>query len=398
MLDRISLSGIPLFARLSETQQARVWRLIRIATYKLGETVLEEGSPPSDSLYIILDGEAALCKRGRNPLTNGPLEYELEVQGKNEIFGWVSVLDGRPFPLTVIARAPLTLAILDLSPRIKGARERHLRNILIAELRRYLASFVRSSLEDRVSSLQHEAEFARYRNAVGSIVITALALLSFYTLALSLLPRFQTDLEANFLLSPIIIVFFAAFFFPVIKRSGFPAAFFGFCLDNWRAALPFAAAASLVFLAIVAFLKWLLIATVPQLHGLSLIAFPDIQIGNQNDTNTPWYWVALSLYLLLTPVQEFVARCGIQAPLYAFLQGSELKRAGLSILVSNLVFSAVHAHIGLAFALIAFVPGLFWGWLFLRTNSWLAASASHLLVGGASIFLFGAEEFIRRLT
>ena len=78
----------------------------------------------------------------------------------------------------------------------------------------------------------------------------------------------------------------------------------------------------------------------------------------QDETNTPWYWMALSLYLLLTPVQEFVARCGIQAPLYAFLQGSELKRASLSIVVSNLVFSAVHAHIGLAFALLAFIPGL----------------------------------------
>jgi len=58
------------------------------------------------------------------------------------------------------------------------------------------------------------------------------------------------------------------------------------------------------------------------------------------------------------PVQEFVARCGVQAPLYAFLQGSAFKRAGLSIAVSNLVFSAVHAHIGLAFALVAFVLGL----------------------------------------
>jgi len=107
--------------------------------------------------------------------------------------------------------------------------------------------------------------------------------------------------------------------------------------------------------------------------------------------------VAVSLYILLTPVQEFVARCGVQAPLYAFLEGSELKRAGLAIVVSNLVFSAVHAHIGLAFALVSFVPGLFWGWIFLRTNSLLAVSASHVLIGGASIFLFGIEEFMQKL-
>ena len=80
-----------------------------------------------------------------------------------------------------------------------------------------------------------------------------------------------------------------------------------------------------------------------------------------------------------------------------FLQGSELKRASLSIVVSNLVFSAVHVHIGLAFALLAFIPGLFWGWLFLRTNSWLGASLSHLFLGGAAIFLFGIEELLQKL-
>jgi len=255
---------------------------------------------------------------------------------------------------------------------------------------------VRRSFEYRAASLQQEAEFARYRSAVGSIVITALALLSFYTLALSMLPSFENFLAVNFVLSPIIIVFFAAFFFPVIRRSGFPAAFFGFCLDNWRAALPFAAAASLVFLAIAVFLKWILITTVPQLHGLDLISFTKIRIGGQDETGTAWYWVALSLYLLLTPIQEFVARCGIQAPLYAFLQGSAFKRGVLAILVSNLVFAAVHAHIGLAFALVAFIPGLFWGWLFLRTNSWLAASLSHLFVGGAAIFFFGIYEMLAR--
>ena len=398
MLDRVAISDIPLFSRLSNSQLRRVRRLMRIATCQPGEIVIEEGSAAARLLYIIIEGEVALCKKGRSPLTNLPFDYEIEVRRKKEIFGWVSVLDGCPQPVTVVAKTPLTVAILDLRERGGlGSPSRHTINDIIAELRHYLSGSARSSFEYRVASLQQEAEFARYRGAVGSIVITALALLSFYTLALSMLPRFASDLKVNFVLSPIIIVFFAAFFFPVIRRSGFPPSFFGFCLDNWRTAVPFSAIVSLAFLASLVFLKWILIATVPQLHGLSLIGFTDIRIGGQDETDTAWYWVALSLYLLLTPVQEFVARCGIQAPLYAFLQGSELKRAGLSILVSNLVFSAVHAHIGLAFALLAFIPGLFWGWLFLRTNSWLAASVSHLFVGGAAIFLLGIEEMLRRI-
>ncbi|MGO9484686.1 MAG: type II CAAX prenyl endopeptidase Rce1 family protein [Rhodomicrobium sp.] len=397
MLDRVSISSIPLFSHLSPSHLDQVERLVRLAAYQAGETVFQEGTASSYLLYIIIEGEAVLSKRARCAVTGEALNYELEVRRRNQIFGWISVLDGKPLPMTVMARTPLTLAILDLNDGSMGSPARHIRNVLITELRRYLACFVRSSLETRVTSLQHEAEYAHYRNAVGAVVITTLALLSFYTLTLSLLPRFESALEVNFVLSPIVILFFGAFFFPVIEKSGFPHAFFGLRLDNWRTALPFAARWSLAFLGIVVLLKWLFIATIPRLHGLDVISFADVRVDGQNGTNTPWYLVAAAVYLLLVPVQEFVARCGVQAPLYAFLQGSELKRGGLSILVSNLVFSAVHAHIGVGFALVSFIPGLFWGWIFLRTNSLLAASLSHLLIGGAGVFLLGIEELVRAL-
>ena len=119
---------------------------------------------------------------------------------KHDIFGWVSLLDGQPLPLRVMAKTPLTLAIVDLkkSPA-SPATQRY--PPLSASLETLLADLL----------LQHEAEFVRYRNAVGSIVITTLALLLFYTLSLSLLPRFQSLLKVNFALSPIIIIFFFAF-------------------------------------------------------------------------------------------------------------------------------------------------------------------------------------------
>ena len=96
-------------------------------------------------------------------------------------------------------------------------------------------------------------------------------------------------------------------------------------------------------------------------------------------------------------MQEFVARSGIQAPLYAFLHGSEMKRRWFSIVASNLVFTAAHAHISLAFALAAFLPGILWGWIFAKTNSLFAATVSHLIVGGAGLFFFGIEGVVSRL-
>ena len=92
----------------------------------------------------------------------------------------------------------------------------------MAGLRRQLTADLRMSVADRLDSLQHEAEFARYKHAVGRIVVTTLSLLSFYTLLLSVLPQFMVALTVNFALSPFIIVMFAGVMGPVILNSGFP--------------------------------------------------------------------------------------------------------------------------------------------------------------------------------
>lgn len=394
---QIELQNIPLFAHLRRDQVRRLRPHLKISRHNAGELVVSEGQLSHHRIFIVVDGVVSICKKVHEASDRDEPAVELETRGKFEIFGEVSALDGRPLPVSVVAKTPLTLATLDLSRHSASVPEPATRNILVAELRRFLANDLRASVDYRIDSIVKEAEFARYRGTVGSIVIAALSLLSFYTLSLSSLPRFGRYLEVNFALSPFIIVFFAAVLYPVIHWSKFPPAFFGLRTDNWKPALLFSISVSLAFIAAGALLKWIIIASSPQLAGTEVISWADIVVWGREAEQSPWYWFAVALYLLLTPVQEFIARCSIQAPLYAFLQGSELKRRGLSIVVSNLVFSAAHAHIGFAFALVAFIPGLFWGWIFARTNSLLAVSVSHFIIGGAGIFLLGIEEFVQKL-
>jgi CRP-like cAMP-binding protein len=54
-----------------------------MATYQPGETIIEEGSPATCLVFIIIEGEAAVCKRGQSPLTGRPFDYEIEVRGKS---------------------------------------------------------------------------------------------------------------------------------------------------------------------------------------------------------------------------------------------------------------------------------------------------------------------------
>jgi len=371
---------------------------LSIRHYAVGEKVFEEGEPNPGHLYVVLDGQVALCNQGEDLITHEKTYYQTYAKMPPEVIGAVSFLDGDPYPTSALAKTPLTLARLYFPRGDLPFASCRLRTAVVSELKRELTIDLRSSIASRVGSLQNEADFSRYKNAVGRIVVTTLSLLSFYTLLLSILPQFQVALTVNFAISPFIIAMFAAIMGPVIWYSGFPIAFFGLQSSNWWRALKFSVIASLGFLAFGAALKLVLINTTSTFAGLSLFGVADVQQNMQQVVMSPLYWVAVGLYLVLTPLQEFVARCCLQAPLYAFLNGSTFSRHLSSILVSNLVFAAAHSHISFAFAVAAFVPGLFWGWIFARTNSLIAAAASHFMIGGAGIFLFGIEEIVKKLT
>jgi membrane protease YdiL (CAAX protease family) len=391
---RLMLSAIPVFARLAGDRWDTLEGHLAVVSHAPGDRVVEEGQDNPGRFYIVLEGEAAICNRGRSVIDGEVADFEIEVRRKHEILGAISFLDGRPFSSTIMAKTPLTLAVVDFAAPDCSVASRRLRASIVSELRQQLATDLRSLIAGRLESLRMESDFARYKNAVGRIVVTTLSLLSFYTLALSALPKFELALEVNFAISPFIIAFFAVVLGPVILRSGFPPSFFGIQTANWRGALGFSVLVSLAFIATGAALKLILIHTTESFSHLSLFGVADVKVNMHQVMMSPFYWLAVGLYLVLTPIQEFVARCCLQAPLHAFITGSEPRRLVWSILVSNLVFAAAHSHISFAFAIAAFVPGIFWGWIFARTNSLIAASASHFMIGGAGIFLFGIEDVV----
>jgi CRP-like cAMP-binding protein/membrane protease YdiL (CAAX protease family) len=387
-----------LFSSLTRQQQRLVLPHIKIKTFKQGRVMLQEGARNPGKIYIVIDGQAALTKQGISALEGRPVDYELGILRRSEIFGEVSFVDGKPSTVSFMAKTEITVAVIDLSAWRRRDTIRRMRDVVAGKLRHHITQQAGDSAVLRMNGLQLENQLEAYRSGVGHIVVATLCLLSFYTLTLSFLPVFKNVTHANFVLSPLIILMFALTFVPVIATSGFPGRFFGLQLDNWRPALSLSLKASALFLAVFLFMKWALINTSPSLAGVSLIDGAKVEIHGRAATSGSWYWLALGVYLLLTPMQEFVARSGIQAPLYAFLHGTEIKRRWCSIIASNLVFSAAHAHISLIFALAAFIPGLLWGWIFAKTNSLFAATVSHLIVGSAALFVFGVEGVVTRLT
>ena len=387
----------PLFSSLSRQQLRLVLPHVKFKKYKHGRVLLGEGANNPGKIYIILDGQISIMKQGLSPMESRPEDYELATLRRGEIFGEVSFVDGKPSSVSFQAKTDVCLAIADLSASRRRQTVRRVREIVAERLRGHIGKQAHESVALRMSGLQLESQLAAYRSGVGHLVVTILCLFSIYTLALSFLPAFKNETHANLALSPLIILLFALTFFPVVATSGFPGRFFGLQLDNWRPALALSVRASLLFLLAFALVKWLLISTSPSFAGVPFIGAAEVDVGGEAGSYGVRYWLALAIYLLLTPMQEFVARSGVQAPLYAFLHGSEAKRRWFSIVASNLVFTAGHAHISLTFAMAAFLPGMLWGWLFAKTNSLFAAAVSHLIVGGAGLFFLGIEGVISRL-
>jgi CRP-like cAMP-binding protein/membrane protease YdiL (CAAX protease family) len=386
----------PLFSALSRQQLKLVLPHIKFKKYGRGRVLLGEGARNPGKIYIVLDGQIVIAKQGVSHLEGGFENYELGVLRRGEIFGEVSFVDRQPCSVSFEAKTDVSVAVADLSAsRLKTVRR--LRETVAGKLRRYIARHAHESAALRMTGMRLENQLQAYRSGVGHLVITTLCLLSVYTLALSFLPAFKNEVHANFVLSPLIILLFALTFFPAVATSGLPGRFFGLQLDNWQAALGLSVRVSLLFVAVFVVVKWLLIETSPGFAGVSIIGGADVVVDGKTASHNSWYWIAVAAYFLLTPMQEFVARSGVQAPLYAFLLGSESKRRWLSILASNLVFAAGHTHISVTFAMAAFLPGILWGWLFAKTNSLLAATVSHIIVGGTGLFVFGIEGVISRL-
>ena len=117
---------VPFFARLPRERREALEQHIGIRSFAAGERVLEEGAANPGRLYVVLEGEAALCNRGKTFSTHTMADYETGSRGKDEVIGAISFLDGEPFSSSVLAKTPLTLAVLDFSaaalPRVAQAQ------------------------------------------------------------------------------------------------------------------------------------------------------------------------------------------------------------------------------------------------------------------------------------
>lgn len=95
------LSRVPLLARCSKSELARVATLADLVEFREGETLMREGKPGSE-FFVIVDGYAAVTKGGSR----------LAELGAGDWVGEIALLSDVPRTATVVAGSPLQTLVL----------------------------------------------------------------------------------------------------------------------------------------------------------------------------------------------------------------------------------------------------------------------------------------------
>jgi CRP-like cAMP-binding protein len=334
--------------------------------YAAGEVILVEGAA-SDRVCLLTAGRVGVYK-GDDRACLGSVEAGAS-------FGEMGVLAGAPRSTTVMAETPAVVWSITL-PAFAAFRSRTGVDLLALSMRAQAGA-----LGDRLARtndvaaqwLRERMEQYRIRESFGTLFTNVILMMFLYTSALGVLREFSATGSSSTLTTSALLMVMAAGAAWMMRSSGFPPVTFGFTLARWPRVVAESAAWSLAFCAVMTLAKAALLHWSDMHRHLQLIS-PWVSPAGTAATLT-----AYLLYALLSPVQEFVARGLMQGALSKMLTGTFVPLK--SILVANAVFSISHQHLGLAYALAVFVPGLFWGWLYHRQGSLLGVSISHVIIG-----------------
>jgi membrane protease YdiL (CAAX protease family) len=224
-------------------------------------------------------------------------------------------------------------------------------------------------------------EEIRKNRALGVYCIYILIMLSIYNLLIEVLAVLGSSADDTVYVTSVALLVFLGLFITMIKNTGYPLKTFGFNTRNWFKYILEAIGFSLLFCAFMTLIKWYMIVKLPLFSEFTLFRHDEVGIEKL---------ALLTLaYALFTPIQAFMMHGATQAPLLEFLPTPN--RKPLSVLVSSLLFSAVHVEFNIVFALFVFIPGLCWALMFLRQRSLIGVSVSHAIIGA---YAFAALDMI----
>lgn len=385
-----------LFTQFSESQLSLVASIIQVTKFSENELIIKEDLK-FDNIYLIKEGQVSVEKK--DPQTDQI--FKLATLGPGSVIGEIALLDDSPRSASVRALEPTTvygLSINDLrrlsedqkktqadlldqldNLRVKiKSLQMPIFPLMLQNIAQGLGKNVRSMNASMIDVMRAQLESLKLRVAMGFTIIAILVNLALYIIATKFISVLTHAASSTTAIDGPLIIFFAIGIVWAMLKSGYPLSFYGFNLDNWRSALFEGLVSAIVLMILTVILKWLLLKFMP--HASEAHLFSMIILHPEG-----YIWALI--YLILAPVQEIIVRGALQSSFQAFFVGRHTTL--ISIIISNLLFSAVHFHISILVGMLVFVPGLLWGWLYHRNKTLLGVSISHQIVGIWALFIVG---------
>lgn len=399
------LKGNTLFNDVSEEDLKRIEVLVTEKVYLPSEYIIREDSNEAHEFYLIKSGEVEILKRSSK--ADSDETYCVATLKTGDTIGEVALLED--VKRTATARAltktkVLAIPIKDLR-ELSSLKEHYYRiiyhlNQVQAEMDEppsfaKIALNLAKGLSERLNNtnlvtaeaLRQELELSKLRVATGQFLIVVISTLVIYTYCLSVINSLIHFLPSTTIVAiPMMFVFSTVIIYFMVS-TGYPAQFFGITLINWRQSVIEGFLWSILLMVLIVFLKWVYIQNVP--YGYPLFEGPGTDIRNLSPFMTAMMILA---YLIMTPLQELIARGAIQGSMQNFLTGKY--RVFNAIIVSNLIFGMTHLHLSLRAGLAVLILGFFWGWLYARHKNLIGVSISHSLVGGWAFFVVGVQHIL----
>ena len=367
-----------LFEGLNKEQIAALFSISRETTLEKDCFLMREGDP-AEEIYLILEGELEISRCDAKHRQN----HIIATLKAGDTVGEVSLLDSGLRSASVCARSFCRLRGISFRELQTLAERDHSLYSIFYHLSKNVGRRLRHSNDVDLKAMERQLDEFKTRVTLGNFFVYIVIMMSLFTFSLDGLKHvMNVGKNSSYITLPLTLAFFI-FFVLFMKTSSFPLATFGLTLKNWERALWEGVVFTLPFALLIVGVKGFLIAFAPGYEGRPLIEGLAAM-----DADPQTWWTFLFIYILIVaPLQEFLARGGLQGPLEEFL--SSRHKVALAILVSNLLFSTMHLFMSLEIALLTFIPGVYFGWLYSRTHNLLGVWIARALVGTIGLSIVG---------
>ncbi len=325
--------------------------------FQPGALLLRQGEA-GDHALLVESGEIIVFRQKPDGT-----EEILGASGPGMLLGELALTSGQPRAASARAATPVRVWRIG-----KSAYERYLRDDpALASLfaRKLYGQLSRSHqrLQDHYRAL--ETADRRYR-ALAFLFVAMMLMLSGYALINGLVLHglaLPPDSPVRFWFSRVMEASALAVLVTLARRCGLGLGDMGITRHHLGPSLLMGLAVSLPLMAV---MVWARHTYWPPPAGSPLLDWRAVD----------WTY---GFYLLVAPMQEWIARGVFQTAIERLLPG---RRPGVAaVIIASLVFSMLHLHLNPALSVVSLVSGLIWGSLFLWRRNLAGVSLSHFLLG-----------------